>query len=88
MLFEKNTPILRANYVSTVSGYLREQWRKGVLDGATVDEAYVVECDSKNNPPSLIAAQGFYAKIQLHILPGISYGQVEMSKLSNSLLNE
>lgn len=88
VLFEKNTVYLRANFVSTVAGYLREQWRKGVLDGETEEVAFVVECDSKNNPPSLIAAQGFYAKVQLHILPGISYGQVELSKLSNTLLND
>lgn len=54
-VFENNDSDLRAQIEDIVSQYLRTQWAAGVLSGDTEAEAFSVQCDDENNPPSSIA---------------------------------
>lgn len=88
ILFTKNTSITRKNFTTTVAGFLREQYRKNVIDGRTEQEAFYIVCDEGNNPPDLIAAKGFYAKIGVNILPGIENALIEIEKINDSLVDQ
>lgn len=55
-VFEPNGPVLWAQVVSVVRGLLEQVWRKGMLNGATSNQAYTVTCDASVNPPSDVAA--------------------------------
>ena len=88
VLWEKNTLQLRLNFVNVIEAFLNQQWQKDVLSGDSADQAYLVECNSKNNPPALIEAKGFYAKVSIHVLPGIENGLIELQTLNGSLINE
>jgi phage tail sheath protein FI len=51
VVFEPHDDMLRQKVVQSISGYLDGLWRRGMLAGATADEAYFVRCDATNNPP-------------------------------------
>ena len=53
-VFEPNDFNLRLGLTNTVTWFLREIWKEGGLAGATQDEAFVVTCSEKNNPPEVI----------------------------------
>jgi hypothetical protein len=51
-VFEPNNPQLWSEVDRTVRSFLEDLFRRGVLDGATSEEAYSVRCDEHTNPPS------------------------------------
>ena len=55
-VFESNDFNLRLGLWNTTTWFLREIWKEGGLAGATQDEAFVVTCSEKNNPPEVIDA--------------------------------
>lgn len=55
-VFEPNDFNLQLGLTNTITWFLREIWKEGGLAGATQDEAFVVTCSEKNNPPEVIDA--------------------------------
>jgi phage tail sheath protein FI len=53
-VFEPNNILLRSEIDRVVRSYLQTLYRRGMLDGGTPDEAYVVKCDDSTNPPEEI----------------------------------
>ncbi|HKQ04329.1 MAG TPA: phage tail sheath C-terminal domain-containing protein [Blastocatellia bacterium] len=53
-VFEPNNDLLRREMDRVVRSYLQTLFRKGMLDGATPEEAYFVKCDESINPPEQI----------------------------------
>ena len=45
VVFEPNDDTLWARVRQTIGNFLNTQWRNGVLEGRTAEEAYFVECD-------------------------------------------
>ncbi len=50
-VFEPNSVDLWRQTDRVARSFLEELWRRGMLDGATADEAYLVQCDETTNPP-------------------------------------
>ena len=50
-VFEPNNRDLWRDIDRVVRGFLDALWRRGMLDGATAEEAYFVRCDETTNPP-------------------------------------
>ena len=50
-VFEPNNPDLWREIDRVARTFLNGLWRRGMLDGATSDEAYFVRCDETTNPP-------------------------------------
>ncbi|MGK0357754.1 MAG: phage tail sheath protein FI [Bradymonadia bacterium] len=53
-VFEPNNPALWKRLVSVISSFLAGLRVLGVLDGATPDEAFFVQCDPETNPPESV----------------------------------
>ncbi|QCX82319.1 Phage tail sheath protein (plasmid) [Streptomyces sp. YIM 121038] len=53
-VFEPNDERLWATLRQSVSAFLRDQWRRGALQGSTPDEAFLVVCDKTNNTDDLV----------------------------------
>jgi phage tail sheath protein FI len=51
-VFEPNNPSLWREIDRVARAFLNDLWRRGMLDGATSDEAYSVRCDETTNPPT------------------------------------
>jgi phage tail sheath protein FI len=51
MVFEPNNPAMWADVERVVGSFLNDLWQRGMLDGATPDEAYYAICDETTNPP-------------------------------------
>lgn len=50
-VFEPNNPALWREIDRVARAFLNDLWRRGMLDGATSEEAYFVRCDETTNPP-------------------------------------
>jgi hypothetical protein len=50
-VFEPNNPDLWREIDREVRSFLNTLWRRGMLDGATAEDAYFVRCDETTNPP-------------------------------------
>lgn len=68
-VFQPNSPVLWAQLVSVVRGLLDQVWRRGMLDGASPDDAYTVVCDASVNPPSDVAVGKLTCLITLNPPP-------------------
>jgi uncharacterized protein len=55
-VFEPNSQALWRDVDRTVRSLLEDLWRRGMLGGATADEAYLVRCDETTNSPSELEA--------------------------------
>jgi len=64
-VFESNDFNLRLGLRNTTTWFLREIWKEGGLAGATQDEAFVITCSEKNNPPEVIDAGQVITEIQV-----------------------
>jgi Bacteriophage tail sheath protein len=53
-VFEPHDEVLRQKVVQSISGFLESIWKRGMLAGATKDEAFFVKCDETNNPPQSV----------------------------------
>jgi phage tail sheath protein FI len=51
-IFEDNDADLWSYLTQIISQFLQSQWQAGVLKGASATEAFYIECDAANNPPS------------------------------------
>ncbi len=51
-LFEDNDADLWSYLNQIIAQFLQSQWQAGVLKGASPSEAFYIECDAANNPPS------------------------------------
>jgi hypothetical protein len=51
VVFENNHPDLWRELSRIVRSFLDDLWRRGMLDGATAEQAYTVTCDETTNPP-------------------------------------
>jgi phage tail sheath protein FI len=51
MVFEPDNQALWREIERVVRSFLDDLWRKGLLDGASAEQAYSVKCDSTTNPP-------------------------------------
>jgi len=51
MVFEPNSRELWREMDRVVRSFLDQLWRRGMLDGASAQDAYSVECDEATNPP-------------------------------------
>jgi hypothetical protein len=51
LVFEPHSPALWDEMDRVVRNFLDGLWRRGMLDGATAEEAYFVRCDATTNPP-------------------------------------
>ena len=49
-VFEPNSERLQAEITRVVTGVMEEVWRRGMLNGATREQAYRVVCDASVNP--------------------------------------
>jgi phage tail sheath protein FI len=50
-VFEANNPRLWLQVGRVTRSFLDDLWLRGMLDGATAEEAYSVRCDESTNPP-------------------------------------
>lgn len=50
LVFEPNTPALRARLTHTLTQFLRGMYRGGAFAGATEDSSFFVRCDDSTNP--------------------------------------
>jgi len=53
-VFEPNDPQLWDKISATLSAFLRDLFRMGVLAGSRPEEAFFVKCDDETNPPEVI----------------------------------
>lgn len=53
-VFEPNSPDLWKSIVTIVSSFLAGLRTQGVLNGASPDEAFFVQCDAETNPPETV----------------------------------
>jgi phage tail sheath protein FI len=51
VVFEPNNPQLWREVQRVITGFLERLYRQGMLDGATVEDAFTVRCDASTNPP-------------------------------------
>ena len=51
LVFEPNDPALWREVDRLLRSFLTGLWRRGMLDGATAAEAFLVRCDATTNPP-------------------------------------
>ena len=51
MVFEPNSRELWREMDRVVRSFLDQLWRRGMLDGASAEDAYSVQCDEAANPP-------------------------------------
>jgi phage tail sheath protein FI len=56
IVFEPNNDALRRDTDRAVRGLLESLFRRGMLDGAKIDDAFSVQCDERNNPPEEVDA--------------------------------
>jgi hypothetical protein len=50
-VFEPNDPLLWRELDRLVRSFLDDLWQRGMLDGSSAEEAYLVRCDESTNPP-------------------------------------
>jgi hypothetical protein len=66
-IFEPNNDSTRARARRSVSSFLENEWKKGLLDGATIDEAFYVTCDKSNNPTTIVRAQQMQIDVGINV---------------------
>ena len=66
-VFEPNNVSLWLNISRVTRSFLRRLWRRGMLDGATEEEAFSVRCDQETNPPHEIDQGRVICEIELNL---------------------
>ena len=62
-VFEPNNPPLWREVERVARAYLDRLWRRGMLDGATADDAYFARCDAQTNPQHEVDAGRLFCLI-------------------------
>jgi len=88
VLFEPTTPETRAAVRRTVLAFIRREWGKKNLDGATADDAGYCNCDDDNNPPSLQASGETYAVAGLNVPGTTEYLTIELGRDNRAITAE
>jgi phage tail sheath protein FI len=55
-VFEPNDERLWMKLRASISNFLTNMWRQGMLFGTSAEQAFFVKCDSETNPPEVIEA--------------------------------
>ncbi len=88
VIFEINTPQLRGRFRNLMTSFFREQRRLGVVKGETDSESFYIVCDESNNPPSVVNARKFFARLGANVLPGIDFATIDLERDTRSLDQE
>lgn len=88
VLFEANNTATRAKARRVAASFLSTEWKKGTLDGDTLDEAFWIICDKSNNPPSLIKIGGFGMDVGANIPSTIETPVINLQQDQRALLAE
>ncbi|MEV0290696.1 phage tail sheath subtilisin-like domain-containing protein [Kribbella sp. NPDC050820] len=68
-VFEPNSGRLQAEITRVVTGVVEEVWRRGMLSGATREQAYRVVCNASNNPVEDVLAGRLVCLVYLNPPP-------------------
>jgi len=79
-VFENNDYLLWSSITSTVSGFLNEFWQAGGLKGRSPQEAFVVTCDSTNNPASSIEQGVVNVEVAVALLYPAEFIVIQLSQ--------
>jgi phage tail sheath protein FI len=67
VVFEPNLPLLQLQVVSAVTGHLLDVLAAGALQAEEADEAFFVNCNTANNPPTVVDAGELICEIGVAI---------------------
>jgi phage tail sheath protein FI len=67
VVFAGNTKATRARVRRSLSGFLKNEWRKGNLEGDTEADAFYVICDERNNTAYTINEGKMYIRVGVKI---------------------
>ena len=81
LVFDSNGPELWLTIFRGINSVLFEAFQHGALKGSRPEEAYVVRCDARTNPPEVVDEGRVYCEIEVapatpleFILIGLSFG--------------
>ena len=84
VVFEPNDARLWGTIRRDISAFLREEWRRGALFGASAAEAFYVKCDEETNPPALIDAGQVVCEIGICPVKPAEFVIFRLSQYSDS----
>jgi uncharacterized protein len=84
-VFEPNTQRLWADVDRVVRAVLEEAWQRGMLNGATRNQAYSVRCDESVNPPAEVAAGRLTCLIGLNPPPPAEFVVVRVVRTASGV---
>ncbi|MFI9269972.1 phage tail sheath family protein [Kitasatospora sp. NPDC052896] len=89
-VFEPNDELLWISIRRDISAFLREEWRRGALFGATAEQAFYVKCDAETNPPASVDLGQVVCEIGICPVKPAEFVVFRLSQFSDnsSLVNE
>ncbi|WP_198539531.1 phage tail sheath family protein, partial [Streptomyces graminilatus] len=84
VVFEPNDIRLWGTIRRNISAFLREEWRRGALFGASAGEAFYVKCDSETNTPDSIDAGQVICEIGICPVKPAEFVVFRLSQFSDS----
>jgi phage tail sheath protein FI len=85
LVFEPNNPALWRDVERVLRGFLDNLWRRGMLDGATAEQAFSVACDNSTNPPAETAAGRLIAVVGVQPPWPAEFVVVRIGKTENGI---
>jgi phage tail sheath protein FI len=76
--FELNNAKTRNQVIRLISSRLREDFRKGLLNGEKESEAYFVVCDETNNGPEVQAARKIVVRVGVNVTHTAEFGDITL----------
>jgi uncharacterized protein len=83
-VFENNNANLWSRLTAVVTQYLQGIWQQGVLQGATADQAFFVQCDNENNTPTTIAAGEVHVQVGLALNTPAEFVVIDINQMSSN----
>lgn len=84
VVFEPNDIRLWGTIRRNISAFLREEWRRGALFGASAGEAFYVKCDAETNTPDSIDAGQVICEIGICPVKPAEFVVFRLSQYSDS----
>jgi len=84
VVFEPNDIRLWGTIRRNISAFLREEWRRGALFGASAGEAFYVKCDDETNTPASIDAGQVVCEIGICPVKPAEFVVFRLSQYSDS----
>ncbi|MDX3575433.1 phage tail sheath family protein [Streptomyces sp. FL07-04A] len=84
VVFEPNDIRLWGTIRRNISAFLREEWRRGALFGASAAEAFYVKCDDETNTPDSIDAGQVICEIGICPVKPAEFVVFRLSQFSDS----